>query len=81
MITTEILQLIAACKEAGVAEFEHEGLKFQFGKPIAAEDAKIEAENLSQNEIRLKREELENLKLTDPLAYETFIQYYDRMEN
>lgn len=77
MTTTEIIDVIKACKEAGVNKFEHAGLKLDFqGMALAgpADDA-TQKKLLAEREFRIKEEQLENLRLSDPLAYETLIQY------
>lgn len=81
MNTNEVIEVIKACKEAGVAAFEHGALKLSFqSAAIAQPDPVAEKSNLRQREFALKEEQLENLRLTDPLAYETLVQYDQNLQ-
>ena len=75
MTVSEVLQVVKGCQEARVRHFEFDGLKLEFqeqhtGQPLAVEDPSITNRNLEENEIRIKMEQLEEIKLRDPLLYE-----------
>lgn len=80
MATTEIIELIKACKELGVTQFEGNGLKLEFGSSVATavhgyEDPAAEKRNLEEAELRLRQEQLEHLKIEDPYTYEQMIAH------
>lgn len=79
---TDIIQLIKACRKQGVCDFSLGELKLSFGAPKdkgtptlpnPAPSEKEEDELLLQKECELKQEKLEELRLSDPLAYEEMI--------
>lgn len=79
MTATEILEVLKMCRELGVTHFEGNGLKLEFGQKeapiLGVEDAKASQRSIDETEIRIKQEELENLKLTDPYTYEQIIAH------
>lgn len=88
--TTEICEIIKACGQYGVREFNYLGLKFSFGNTFApttepifvpepiiqmAESQTREAH--SKNETDLKQEQLDMMLLEDPEAFEELLRAGD----
>ncbi len=79
MTSTDIIEVMKACRDLGVRHFEGNGLKLEFGpsadaKPVLGEADPAQSERiLSEVELRIKQEQLENLKIEDPFAYEELI--------
>ncbi len=85
-VTTEgISQLVLACKEAGVRDFEGLGVKFSFGPPKKPElievahaiDPLAVQDAHDALEAHIKDEELEEMRLRDPAAFEEAIRQND----
>lgn len=81
MTTTDIIQVIKACKQSGVRQFEANGVKLEFGPEDAAkdkivigiEDEQASERNIDEHEIRIKQEQLDALKIIDPFTYEQIL--------
>lgn len=84
----ELCEIIKTCRKYGVADVQIADLKLQFAshdpqspeaRPVRltkeqkAKAEAIERENFEDNEARIREEQLEYLKLSDPLAYEELI--------
>ena len=87
LTASEVLSLIAACKDAQVRQFEFSGLKLEFGQValaptpiIGGEDPVADERHRDEHEIRIKADELETLRLSDPYAYEQIIAF-DKQED
>ena len=81
---TAIIELIKACRDNGVRQFEHAGLKLSFDAqlqevrttivdPMMHADPIAMKDQLERAELQAKEEELERLRLEDPLAYEELV--------
>lgn len=81
MTSTEIIEVIQACRNLGVRHFEGNGLKLEFGLPpeaapqkvVGIEDPAAAQRAIDEGELRVKQELLDNLKLEDPYEYEQLI--------
>lgn len=81
----DLCEIIKLCRKSGVVEFEHDGLRLRLGNevpqepprpmtPAEREKQKLdEAKALLENERRVRLEQLDTLKLTDPEEYEALI--------
>lgn len=81
--TVDVLEIIKACRKNGVAAFSHRGLKFRlmgddgFSQPLRPQKRLSPAEEerrLPEMEMRLKQQDLGELRLRDPYEYEQLIE-------
>lgn len=81
MTAQEAIELINAAKAAGIRELRFGELQFIFDgdlrmAQLAMGKPQLERSGMEYNpalEFQIKSEELENLKLNDPVAYEQFV--------
>ncbi len=75
MTATDAISIIKAAKENGVGQLKLGELELSFGStvPIAVEDPAIKAQNQDSNELKIKAEQLEELRLRDPHLYESIM--------
>lgn len=79
---SEVISIIKACKTANVTAFELDGLKLKFGQendgglgvtPCPDPSPSELADQITEIESRVQRDRLDELKLSDPLAYEELL--------
>lgn len=75
----DVIGIIKEAKRAGITSFSLGELQFSFeGNPkvkkrIGKENSEFQRQNLEQEELRLKQEQLDHLRIADPEAYEQMI--------
>ncbi len=74
-LVKSLVELAKGMKEAGVREFSGFGvqLKFERNLSVGIESPERVAEETAQIEADVKQEQLDNLRLTDPVAYEELV--------
>ncbi|MFA9263201.1 MAG: hypothetical protein ACEQSB_07770 [Undibacterium sp.] len=79
-----VCRILKTCHESGVSELTFAGLKVKFGVPATASEEmlapvspvvahEIEAEAIAQAESRIREDQLANLPLENPLAFEELL--------
>lgn len=79
LTATEVIRIMQACRKTGVHDFSLGELKLSFGpkpEPTAADnppDLVQNEEDLRERELELKQSQLDELRISDPYAYEQMI--------